>query len=58
MKKLYAIQVIDLLFQFDHITLSKIHLFEEQRVAPNNARVIVILLKHRQKMTSGGHKFA
>ena len=35
--------------QVDHTTPKKIHLFEEYRNHPANARIFVILYRHRQK---------
>ena len=57
MKTKYSIQVIDLRFQADHITLRKIQLFEEYRVDPANARLFVILIRRREmEMISDGNK--
>ena len=57
MKKKYPIQVIDLRFQFDHINPQKIQLFEEYRGVTNNARLFMILIRHREfKMISDGNK--
>ena len=61
MKTKYAIQVIDLRFQPDHITPKKIQLFEEYRTDPADnpysARLYVILIRRREiKLTSDGNK--
>ena len=56
-KNTYPIQVIDLRFQVDHINPKKIQLFEEYRANPNNARLFLILIRHREiKMISDGNK--
>ena len=53
----FPIQVIDLRFQVDHINPKKIQLFEKYRADPANARLYVIIIKHRQiKMVSDGNK--
>ena len=57
MKNKYPIQVIDLRFQIDHINPKKIQLFEEYRVATNNARFYLVLIRHWEiKMISDGNK--
>ena len=57
MKNRYPIQVIDLRFQVDHIKSKKIQLFEEYRGATSNARLFIILVRHREiKMISDGKK--
>ena len=57
MKTKYPIQVIDLGHQVDHISPKKIQLFEEYRNDPANARLFVILIRHRQiEMLSDGNK--
>ena len=57
MKNFYPIQVIDLRFKVDHITLKKIQLFEEFDDDPDNERLFVILNRHRQiEMVSDGNK--
>ena len=57
MKKYYPIQIIDLRFQVDHISLKKIRLFEEYENNPANTNLYVILIKHREiKMISDGSK--
>ena len=48
MKNIYPIQVIDLRFQVDHINPKKIQLLQEYRRATNNARLFMILIRHRQ----------
>ena len=56
-KNSYPIQVIDLRFQVDHINPKKIQLFEEYRNDPANARLFLILIRHREiKMVSDGNK--
>ena len=56
-KNTYPIQVIDLRFQVDHINSKKIQLFEEYRADPANARLFLILIRHREiKMVSDGNK--
>ena len=58
MKNNYLIQVKDLWFSADHIPPKKFQIIEEYRAAPKNARIIVMLIKHRQiKMIPGGYKF-
>ena len=57
MKNFYAIQVIDLRFQVDHITRKKVQLFVEYRVDPANARVFISLITHTENKTvSDGKK--
>ena len=57
LKNIYPIQVIDLSFQVDHINPKKIQLFEEYRNDPANARLLLILIRHREiKMVSDGNK--
>ena len=57
MKNFCPIQVTDLTFQADHITPKKIQLFEEFSEDPENERLFVILLRHRQiEMISDGRK--
>ena len=51
MKSFYAIQVIDLRFQVDHITPKEIKLFEKYRVDPTQARVFVSLITHTESKT-------
>ena len=48
MKNNYPMQVIDLRFQVDHINPKKIQLLQEYRSATNNARLFMILIRHRQ----------
>ena len=56
-KNIYPIQVIDLRFQVDYINPKKIQLFEEYRADPANARLYLILIRHREiKMISDGNK--
>ena len=57
MKTKYPIQVTDLRFQVDHNNPIKIHLFEECRGATNNARLFLILIRHREiKLISDGNR--
>ena len=57
MKKFYPNQVIDLRFQVDHITPKIIQLFEEFSEDPDNEKLFVILIRHRQiEMISDGSK--
>ena len=59
MKNKYPIQVLDLRFQVDHIIPRKIQLFEEYRGATNNARLFMIIIRHRKsKMVSDGDKIS
>ena len=48
MKNFYSIQKNDLRFHADHITPQKIQLFEEFSESPDNERLFVILIRHRQ----------
>ena len=48
MKTFYPIQVIDLRFQVDHITLYKIQLSEEFSEDPDNERLNFILIRHKE----------
>ena len=48
MKTQYPIQGRDLRFQVDHINSKKIQLFEEYRGATNNARLFIMLVRHRE----------
>ena len=57
MKNNYAIQVIDLRIQVDHINPKKIQLHQEYRGATANARLFIILIRYREtKMISNGNK--
>ena len=57
MKYRYPIQIIDLRYQFDHLTPKKIQLFEEFSEDPANERMLIILVRHRQiEMISEGNK--
>ena len=46
----YPFQVIDLRYQVDHINPKKKQLFEEYRADPANARLFMVLIRHRKKM--------
>ena len=48
MKNFHPIQVFVLRFQVDHITPKKIQLFEEFSENPDNERLFIILIRHRQ----------
>ena len=53
----YTIQVIELRYQVDHTTPKKFQLFEENRGATNEARLLEKLIRHRDiKMISDGKK--
>ena len=57
MKNFQPIQVIDLKHQVDHISPMKNQLFEEYRNDLANARLFVILIRHRQiEMISNRNK--
>ena len=57
MKYRYPIQITDLRHQFDHITPKKVQLFQEFSEDPNNERLFIILIRHRQiGMISDGNK--
>ena len=56
-KSTYPLQVIDLRFQVDHINPKKIQLFEAYRNDPANAKLFLVLIRHREiKMVSDGTK--
>ena len=56
-KTKYPFQVIDLRYQVDHINPKKIQLFEEYRANPANARLFMVLIRHREiMMISDGMK--
>ena len=58
MKIFYPIQITDLKYQVDHITLKKNQLFEDFDEDTNVERLIIILVSHRQiEMISDGNKF-
>ena len=58
MRTFYPIQVIDVRFQIEYITPTKIRLFEEYDKTPENTKLYVILIKHREiEMVSDGNKF-
>ena len=57
MKYRYPIQITDLRHQFDYITPKKIQLFQEFSEDPDNERLFIILVRHRQiEMISDGNK--
>ena len=50
LKNFYLFQVFDLKHQFDHVSPKKIQLIEKYRNDTNNARIFVILIRHRENM--------
>ena len=48
MKSKHPFHVIDIRHQIDHISPQKIHMFEENRNDPANARFVITLNRHRQ----------
>ena len=48
MKYLYPIEITDFRHQVDHITQTKIQLFEIFSEDPNNERLFLILVRQRQ----------
>ena len=57
MKTSCPIQVTDLRFQVDQKTPKTIHLFEEFSEDPDNKRLFVIFVRHRQiELISDGNK--
>ena len=48
MKAKYPIQVIDLRFQVDHNFPKKIQLHQVYRKTTNNARLFMIIIRHRE----------
>ena len=57
MKNKGPIQVIDLRFQFDHISFKKIQLLEDYRKYPAIARFFVIIIRRREiEMINDGNK--
>ena len=57
MKNKYPIQVIDMIFQVEQITLKKIQVLEEYKGNSRNARSFVLLIRLREKeMISDGNK--
>ena len=57
MKNNYPFQIIDLSFQVDHINLKEMGFFEEYGSATKNAKMFIILIRHREiKMISEGNK--
>ena len=56
-KTKYPIEIIDLRHQFDQITPKRIQLFQEYGTDPNNARLILILIRRREiELISDGNK--
>ena len=56
-KYFYPIQIIDLRHQVDHLTPTRIQIFEEFSEDPANERLFLILIRHRQvEMISDGNK--
>ena len=57
MKTKYAIEIIDLRHQYDHITPKKTQLFLEFGADPENARFFLILIRRREiELISDGNK--
>ena len=57
MKNFYPFQVIDLRLQVDHFTPRKIQIFQEFSEDPDNERLFIILIRHRQiEVISDGNK--
>ena len=57
MKNEDPIQVIELRFQFDHANSKKNQLFQEYRGLTNNARLFMIMIRHREiERISNGKK--
>ena len=57
MKTKYAIQIIDLRHQPDHITPKKIQLFQENSADPENAKFFLIVTRRREiELISDGNK--
>ena len=53
----HPVQLFDLRFQLDHIKLPKLKIFDEYRNNSDNARLFIILVRHRQiEMTTDGNK--
>ena len=57
MKIKYPSEIVDLRHQPDHITPKKIQLFQGYGTDPNNARLYLILIRHREiELISDGNK--
>ena len=57
MKTKYAIELLDLRHQPDHITLKKIQLFQEYSADPENAKFQLIIIRQREiELISDGNK--
>ena len=57
MKTKYPIEIIDLRHQLDPITAKKNQLFDEYGTDPDNARLFVLLIRHREiELISDGNK--
>ena len=48
MKSFFPIQVIDLGFEINEINPKQVHLFEEYRRNPNQARLFIVSIKPRE----------
>ena len=51
MENFYTIQVIDLRFQVDQISLQNIQIYDEFRANPTNAIFFAMLFRHREIQT-------
>ena len=57
MKTKNSFEIIDLRHQLDLITPKKIHLFQEHGTDPDNARLILVLIRQREiELMSDGNK--
>ena len=57
MKIKYPFEILDLRYQFDHITRKKIQLFLEYGSDPENARFFLIIIRRREiELISNGNK--
>ena len=57
MKTKYSVEITDLRHQPDHITPKRIQLFHEYGTDPDNARLILILIRRREiELISDGNK--
>ena len=57
LKNKYRFQLIDLIFQVDHINPEKTGISEEHSGETNNARLFILLIRHREvKMISDGNE--
>ena len=57
MKTKYPIEIIDLRHQPDHLTPTKIQLFQEYSAYPENAKFYLIIIRRREiELVSDGFK--